>query len=91
MEIKETLEKQLRLLSEQSETATKDELCDLTGAMCQVVKMLHAIESREAAMAHDAAVLTRVHESWCERQQQKKEERQDTQSNGIVEKARRFF
>lgn len=70
MAIKETLEKQLSVLSERSETASNDELCDLTAAMCQVVKELQTIEAREAAAAFASASMERNQERWSERQRQ---------------------
>lgn len=38
--IKETLEKQLQLLSKRSEDATAETLCELTEAMVQVARFL---------------------------------------------------
>ncbi len=88
---KETLEKQLSVLSKRSETAPNDELCDLTGAMCQVVKELQTIEAREAAAAFASASMERNKERWSERQRQNKEAQTDSQSKGIVEKVKCFF
>ena len=42
--IKEMLEKQLQLLSERSESATDEELCDISGEMVKVAQLILAID-----------------------------------------------
>ncbi len=83
MDIKEILEKQIAMLSEQSESATTGDLCDLTHAMCRVVALLHGIKEREDAAAFDVAMMKRRRESWSEQQ------RQETEPAGIMKKINR--
>ncbi|MBQ9364398.1 MAG: hypothetical protein IJT82_01370 [Schwartzia sp.] len=62
MEYKETLEKQLRLLSEHSEKATDKDIVEITKAMVEVAKVLISINQKALAILADKMEMERKFE-----------------------------